>query len=62
MVTPLTHLKYQLKKIEQRKFDEIEPIEATGEIHEVAKSVYEMANELQRYINSQQTFFSKRKS
>ncbi|TXL61707.1 HAMP domain-containing histidine kinase [Cerasibacillus terrae] len=57
MVTPLTHLKYQLKKIEQRKFDEIEPIEATGEIHEVAKSVYEMANELQRYINSQQTFF-----
>lgn len=57
LVTPLTRLKYQLKKIEKRKFNEIQPIQATGEIKEVAQSVYEMANELQRYINSQQTFF-----
>lgn len=57
LVTPLTSLKYQLKKIEKRNFDEIEPIKASGEVKEVAQSVYDMAHELQRYINSQQTFF-----
>lgn len=57
MVTPLTRLKYQLKKIEKRKFDEIKPIQATGEIREVAESVYQMANELSRYISSQHAFF-----
>ncbi|MFC2947811.1 sensor histidine kinase [Virgibacillus sediminis] len=57
LVTPLTRLKWQMKKIEKRQFDQIEEIEATGEIKEVGQSVYEMAQELQRYINSQQTFF-----
>lgn len=57
LVTPLTSLKYQLKKIEKRNFDDIEPIKASGEVKEVAQSVYDMAHELQRYINSQQTFF-----
>ncbi|WP_156290248.1 sensor histidine kinase [Oceanobacillus salinisoli] len=57
LVTPLSQLKRQLKKIEKRQFDDIKHIEATGEIKEVAESVYEMANELQRYMNSQQTFF-----
>lgn len=57
LVTPLTRLKWQLKKIEKRQFDQIEPIRATGEIKEVAQSVYDMANELQRYIQSQQVFF-----
>ncbi|ASN07138.1 sensor histidine kinase [Virgibacillus necropolis] len=57
LVTPLTRLKWQLKKVEKRQFDAIEPIKATGEIKEVEKSVFEMANELQRYMKSQQTFF-----
>ncbi|WP_042142376.1 cell wall metabolism sensor histidine kinase WalK [Paucisalibacillus sp. EB02] len=57
LVTPLTRLKYQLKKVEKREFDEIKPISASGEIKEVAQSVYDMASELQRYINTQQTFF-----
>ncbi|ASK61288.1 two-component sensor histidine kinase [Virgibacillus phasianinus] len=57
LVTPLTRLKWQLKKVEKRRFDEIEPIKATGEIKEVEKSVFEMADELQRYMKSQQTFF-----
>ncbi|WP_026908604.1 sensor histidine kinase [Paucisalibacillus globulus] len=57
LVTPLTRLKYQLKKVEKREFNEIKPINASGEIKEVAQSVYDMANELQRYINTQQTFF-----
>ncbi|AXI08005.1 sensor histidine kinase [Oceanobacillus zhaokaii] len=57
LVTPLSKLKRQLKKIEKRQFDDIEHIKATGEIKEVADSVYEMANELQRYMSTQQTFF-----
>lgn len=57
LVTPLTRLKYQLKKIENRNFDEVEPIQASGEVKEVAQSVYDMANELQRYISTQRTFF-----
>jgi len=57
LVTPLTKLKWQLKKIEKRQFDDIERIKATGEIKEVEQSVYDMANELQRYMKSQQTFF-----
>lgn len=57
LVTPLTRLKWQLKKVEKRQFDAIEPIKATGEIKELEKSVFEMAGELQRYMESQQTFF-----
>lgn len=57
LVTPLTKLKGQLKKIERRKFDELKPIKATGEIKEVEQSVYEMAAELERYVKSQQAFF-----
>src|SRR5699024_33031 len=52
-----TRLRRQLKKIEQRQFDDIEPIKATGEIKEVEKSVYEMADALERYMNAQQAFF-----
>lgn len=57
LVTPLTRLKRQLKKIEARKFDDIERIRATGEIKEVEQSMYDMASELQRYMTSQQDFF-----
>ncbi|GGN58753.1 MULTISPECIES: sensor histidine kinase [Oceanobacillus] len=57
LVTPLTLLQRQLKKIEKRQFDDVERIKATGEIKEVEQSVFEMANELQRYMSSQQVFF-----
>ncbi len=50
-------MKKQLKKIEKRKFNELEPIKATGEIKEVEQSVYDMAAELERYMQSQQAFF-----
>lgn len=56
LVTPLTRLKIQLKKIENRQFDDVERVKATGEIKEVEQSVYDMANELQRYMKTQQTF------
>lgn len=57
LVTPLSQLKGELKKIEKRKFNEMNRVKATGEIKEVEQSVYEMAKELERYMNSQQTFF-----
>lgn len=57
LVTPLSRLKKQLKKIEKRQFDDIERIKATGEIKEVEQSIHEMANELEHYMNSQQAFF-----
>ena len=57
LVTPLTLLQRQLKKIEKRQFDDVQRIKATGEIKEVEQSVFEMANELQRYMSSQQVFF-----
>lgn len=57
LVTPLTKLKHQLKKIENRQFDEVERVKATGEIKEVEQSVTDMATELQRYIKSQRQFF-----
>lgn len=57
LVTPLTKLKYQLKKIEKRQFDDIERVKATGEIKEVEESVIDMVNELQKFIQSQQQFF-----
>ncbi|WP_449354477.1 sensor histidine kinase [Virgibacillus natechei] len=57
LVTPLSKLKWQMKKIEKRQFDDIERINATGEIKEVEQSVHEMAEELQRYMQSQQSFF-----
>ncbi|MBM7571106.1 sensor histidine kinase [Aquibacillus albus] len=57
LVTPLTRLQHQLKKIERRKFEEVEEIKATGEIKEVERSVLEMATELKRYIQSQRQFF-----
>src|SRR5699024_5273851 len=57
LVTPLSMLQRQLKKIEKRQFDDIKRVKATGEIKEVEQSVYEMASELQRYMNSQQVFF-----
>lgn len=57
LVTPLSQLKGQLKRIEKRQFNEMDRVKATGEIKEVEQSVYEMAQELQRYMNSQQTFF-----
>ncbi|HHU20499.1 MAG TPA: sensor histidine kinase [Bacilli bacterium] len=57
LITPLTQLKFQLKRIEKRQFDQIKRVKATGEIKEVEKSVIDMAVELQRYMKTQQQFF-----
>lgn len=57
LVTPLSRLKQEVKKIENRQFNEIQPVKATGEIGEVEESVLDMAEELERYIQSQKHFF-----
>jgi len=56
LVTPLVDLQKQVKRIEHRQFDQLERVQATGEIKDVEQSVYDMATELQRYISSQQMF------
>ncbi|QHT48256.1 HAMP domain-containing histidine kinase [Bacillus sp. SB49] len=57
LVTPLTKLKRELKKIEKRQFSDVQEVEASGEIREVEQSVRQMAKELSRYIHSQKQFF-----
>ncbi len=57
LVTPLSRLKQEVKKIENRRFNEIQSVHATGEIGEVEQSVFDMAEELERYIYSQKHFF-----
>lgn len=57
LVTPLSRLKLELKKIEKRQFDQVQAVEASGEIKEVEQSVRHMAEELSRYIHSQKQFF-----
>ncbi|TFB24260.1 HAMP domain-containing histidine kinase [Filobacillus milosensis] len=57
LVKPLTLLKKELKKVEKRQFDDLERVIATGEIKEVEQSLFDMADELKRYMRSQQTFF-----
>ena len=57
LVTPLERLKEEVKKIERREFSDLKEIKSSGEIKDVALSVNEMGLELQRYIDSQQTFF-----
>ncbi|MFS0749040.1 sensor histidine kinase [Oceanobacillus sp. 1P07AA] len=57
LVTPLSQLKTELKKVENRQFDQMSRVKATGEIKEVEQSVYDMAQTLEQYMKSQQTFF-----
>ncbi|MFQ3545233.1 ATP-binding protein [Halobacillus rhizosphaerae] len=57
LVTPLSRLKLEMKKIEKRQFDEVRPVKSSGEIKEVEQSVRQMAAELERYITSQKQFF-----
>ncbi|WP_028784218.1 sensor histidine kinase [Thalassobacillus devorans] len=57
LVTPLIRLKTELKKIEHRKFQDLKPVKASGEIEEVEHSVRTMAAELENYIRTQKQFF-----
>ncbi|WP_214626572.1 ATP-binding protein [Paenibacillus agaridevorans] len=57
IVKPLTELRKELKKVENRNFNEVRLIRSGGEIGEVASSVYQLAGELDKYQLSQKQFF-----
>ncbi|MDQ6420616.1 HAMP domain-containing sensor histidine kinase [Paenibacillus sp. LHD-117] len=57
LVTPLGKLRTELKKVENRRFSEVKVVETKGEIGEVARSVYVLAGELQRFQDAQKQFF-----
>ncbi|MCU6707445.1 HAMP domain-containing histidine kinase [Paenibacillus sp. J5C_2022] len=57
LVTPLTRLRQELKKVETRRFSEVKLIKADGEIGEVAQSVSQLAAVLEQYEKSQKQFF-----
>jgi signal transduction histidine kinase len=57
LVNPLSKLTEEIKKVQRRRFSEVEYIPASGEIAEVTKSVYFMAQELDRFHGIQKQFF-----
>ncbi|GIP32218.1 cell wall metabolism sensor histidine kinase WalK [Paenibacillus sp. J2TS4] len=57
LVTPLSTLRDELHKVQNRRFSEVQRVEAGGEIGEVASSVYKLAAELDGYHKTQKEFF-----
>lgn len=57
LVTPLSQLRQELKKVETRRFSEVRPVESGGEIGEVSQSVCQLASELERFQRTQREFF-----
>lgn len=57
LVKPLSQLRQELNKVKERRFSEVKLVETNGEIGDVAKSVYRMADELERFQRTQKEFF-----
>ncbi|UVI27947.1 sensor histidine kinase [Paenibacillus spongiae] len=57
LVDPLAKLRKELKKVERRRFSEVRLVKSGGEIGEVARSVYQLAGELEKYQHTQKQFF-----
>lgn len=57
LVTPLALLRKELKKVESRRFSDVQLIDSSGEIGEVAKTVYQLAGELDKHHRTQKQFF-----
>lgn len=57
LVTPLSSLQKELKKVETRRFSAVQLVQAGGEIGEVASSVYQLAGVLEQYQRTQKQFF-----
>ncbi|MGG6311673.1 sensor histidine kinase [Paenibacillus macerans] len=57
LVTPLSKLRQELKKVEHRRFSDVRLVEADGEIGEVSRSVCRLAAELDKYQLAQREFF-----
>ncbi|WP_042163688.1 sensor histidine kinase [Paenibacillus gorillae] len=57
LVKPLGDLTKELNKVENRRFSEVRLVETGGEIGDVAKAVYNLAGELEKYQRTQKQFF-----
>lgn len=57
LIRPLILLKEELEKVKERRFAQVRLVGGGGEIGAVAKTVYEMAGELNRFIRVQKEFF-----
>jgi signal transduction histidine kinase len=56
LIKPLMKLRGELRKVENRRFSEVKLVKAGGEIGDVAHTVYEMAEELEKYNRIQKQF------
>ena len=57
LIRPLMLLKEELEKVKERRFAQVRLVRGGGEIGSVAKAIYEMAGELNRFIRVQKEFF-----
>ncbi|GAA3409990.1 sensor histidine kinase [Paenibacillus hodogayensis] len=57
LIKPLNRLRTELRKVTERRFSDVELIETGGEIGSVAQTVYDMAGELNKFIQVQKHFF-----
>ncbi|MBO7746291.1 HAMP domain-containing histidine kinase [Paenibacillus sp. MWE-103] len=57
LIRPLMELRDELKKVRERKFGEVGLVRAGGEIGAVARTVHELAGELERHNRAQKQFF-----
>ncbi|MDR0267336.1 HAMP domain-containing sensor histidine kinase, partial [Paenibacillus sp.] len=57
LIKPLIRLRNELNKVKERRFADVTFIKAGGEIGSVAKSVFDMARELNRFNHVQKQFF-----
>jgi len=56
-IEPLIQLRDELNKVKERRFADVSFVKAGGEIGSVAKSVFDMAGELNRFNHVQKQFF-----
>ncbi|MGO4369275.1 sensor histidine kinase [Paenibacillus sp. 2TAB19] len=57
LIKPLMRLKEELTKVKGRQFADVQLVKASGEIGSVARTVHEMAGELNRFSRAQKQFF-----
>lgn len=57
LIRPLMRLREELRKVQRRQFGDVALVKAGGEIGAVARSVYELAGELERHNRAQKQFF-----
>lgn len=57
LIRPLAKLRAELKKVRERQFGDVALVKAGGEIGAVARTVHELAAELDRHNRAQKQFF-----